>query len=103
MDSLLGSLFVTVVATAGVLAFAYVFLRVLKRYQIGTGSRGEGDSDALEFVRSLPLGTRERVTVVRYRGETFMLGVAGGNVTLIRHWAAGETPDLPAREPPPPE
>lgn len=78
MNDLLLSLIGLVFATAFVLLLAYVCLRLIKRFQ----PRG-GEGDAIGFMRAVQVGPRERITLVRYRGEVFMLGVAGGSVSLL--------------------
>jgi flagellar protein FliO/FliZ len=37
----------------------------------------------LRFVRALPVGPRERVVVVQYRGEEWVLGVTAGGISLL--------------------
>lgn len=96
-DDLLSGFVFTMLATAFVIALAYASLKLLKRFQTGRAERGEGQDETIAFVRSLPLGTRERVTVVRYRGETLMLGVTAGGISLLARWPDGP----PHRSPPP--
>ena len=88
-------------ATVAVLALAWVVLRLLKRMQHGTGGDGE-----LGFVRSLSVGPRERVTLVTYRDEVFVLGVTAGSITLLarlpREEASSPDAALPAESPDPP-
>lgn len=78
MTEILSAVIGLIVATGFVLALAYVCLRVLRRLQPGRGA-----ADGFDFVRSVAVGPRERVTLVRYRGELFMLGVAAGSVRLL--------------------
>lgn len=78
MTDLILSLAGLVAATVLVLALAWICLRTLKRFQPGAG-----DGDPVSFVRAVPVGPRERVTLVRYRDEVFMLGVSGGSVNLL--------------------
>jgi len=77
-----------------VLAIAWVVLRLLRGRLGGgaSGARGGSDADALRFVRTLQVGTRERVVLVEHRGERFMLGVAAGNVQLLHRFSAESTP-----------
>ncbi len=101
-SELLSSFFFTMLATAFVVALAYVLLRLLKRYQT-RGALGGDNADAnIEFVRSLALGTRERVTVVRFRGELMMLGVTAGGISLLARWEEGDLPPpaVADRDPP---
>ena len=71
---------VTVAAALGlVVLLAYVTLKLLKA---GPGMQG-GSGSPVRFLRSVPVGRNERVTLVAYRGEVFLLGVAQGGVTLL--------------------
>jgi len=75
------SLASTALALCFVLALAWVVLRLIKRLQSGKASSG-GD-DAPHILRSVPLGQRERLVTVRYRGREYLLGVAAGAVSVI--------------------
>jgi len=63
---------------AVVLALVWVTLRILKRTQFGKSS-----DDTLRFMRALPVGNRERVVLIQYRGEEYMLGVTPGGINLL--------------------
>ena len=65
-----------------VLLLAWVAIRLMKRMQLGRGGPGT-PADALRFVRALPVGQRERVVVLHYRGEEWVLGVTAGGITLL--------------------
>ncbi|MGB3723662.1 MAG: flagellar biosynthetic protein FliO [Pacificimonas sp.] len=101
---LLYSFFLTMLATAFVLAIAYVFLRVLRRYQVKGALGAGGAAEPVEFVRSLAVGQRERVTVVRFRGELLMLGVTAGGISLLARYEddADRHPDIPEADDPRP-
>ncbi|HBY43029.1 flagellar biosynthetic protein FliO, partial [Brevundimonas sp.] len=71
--------FLTVlVALALVLGLAFFSIRMLKKVQSGAPS-----GDDIRFIRSLPLGTRERATVVVWRDEVLLLGVTAGGITVL--------------------
>jgi len=76
---------------AVVLVLAWIVLRVLKRSQLGKSS-----DDKLKFVRALPVGSRERVVLVEYRGKEYMLGVTPGGINLLEKRAV--TTELIPRE-----
>jgi flagellar protein FliO/FliZ len=81
MENFASSLVSMLIALALVLALAWVSLRLLKRMQYG---RANGNTqEAMRFVRALPLGQRERVVVMHYRGEEWVLGVTAGGITLL--------------------
>jgi flagellar protein FliO/FliZ len=80
-------------ALALVLALAWIALRLLRGRLAGTAPRALGGSanahsDALRFVRALPVGSKERVVLVEHRGERWLLGVAAGGISTIAHWPA---------------
>jgi len=71
--------FLTVlVALALVLGLAFFSIRMLKKVQSGAPS-----GDEIRFIRSLPLGARERATVVIWRDEVLLLGVTAGGITVL--------------------
>ena len=74
-----------------VCGLAFVVLKLLQRMPGGMGGAGQGAP--VRFLRSLPVGQRERVTLVSYRGEVFMLGVSPGGVTLLARMEEEATPE----------
>ena len=90
--SVLGSIVATVVALLIVLVLAWGALRLLKYMQdrqIG-GIKGE-ETQALRFLRALPVGTRERVMLIEAEGERLLIGVTAGGISLLARWPAGRT------------
>ena len=82
-----------------VLALAWVLLRLLRgRLLARAGSGAGGAQEALQFVRALPVGPKERVVLVDYRGERWMLGVTGGGISVLARFApeGGTAPPSPA-------
>lgn len=75
---LLLDLFTVLIAMALVLGLAFFSIRFLKKVQTGAPS-----GDEIRFVRALPLGPRERATVVIWRDEVLLLGVTAGGVTVL--------------------
>ena len=84
MTEVLSTAIGLILATGLVLVLAYVCLRLLKRFQPGRREAG-----GVEFMRSIAVGPRERVTLIRYREEVFMLGVATGSVRLLARFRDG--------------
>lgn len=79
---MIGEIASTLLALALVLALAYGALRVMRRMQLGTG--GAGPAAELRFLRALPVGPRERLVMVAYRGEVLLVGVSAGGINLLR-------------------
>lgn len=65
-------------ALAIVLGLAFFSLKLLKRFQTGAPS-----DDQIRYLRALPVGQRERLTLVAYRDEVFLLGVTAGQITVL--------------------
>lgn len=74
----LTTLLFSVVALALVLALAWLLLKGLAA--LGK-SRSAGSP--MKIKATMPLGTRERVVVMEYRGSDYLLGVGSGAVSLI--------------------
>jgi flagellar protein FliO/FliZ len=84
----LSSMLALVLALAFVLALAWAFIWLLRKWQDQqTGGLGEGTNDRpIRFLRSLPLGQRERVTMISAHGEVMLIGVCAGSITLLARW-----------------
>jgi flagellar protein FliO/FliZ len=99
IGTILSSVFAVVIVLALVLGIAWGVIWLLKKLQdrqLGTsGTRQEGR--AIRFIRSMPLGQRERVAMIDVGGETMLLGVTAGSITLLARWPGDETPDFPSR------
>lgn len=86
MDTFASQLLSTLLALAFVAALAWASIALLKRLQQGRAGGLSGKQEGeLRFVRALPVGTKERVVVMHYRGEEWLLGVTGGGITLLAH------------------
>jgi flagellar protein FliO/FliZ len=84
MDNFASQLLSTLFALSVVIALAWGGLYFLKRLQPGRfGKPGSAPTTELRFIRALPVGTKERVVVMHYRGEEWLLGVGAGNVRLL--------------------
>lgn len=78
MENFAAELVSTFFALILVLAIAWLVLRFIKRTQFHKSS-----DESLRFLRALPVGSRERVVLVQYRGKEYMLGVTSGGINLI--------------------
>jgi flagellar protein FliO/FliZ len=86
MDNFSGQLLNTLGALAFVGLLAWASIAVLKRLQLGrSGSKGatSANPSELRFIRALPLGTKERVVVLHYQGQEWLLGVTAGSISLL--------------------
>ncbi len=81
----------TALALALVLALAWLALRGLKQLQLRAGAAA-GPGAAPQVLRSTPLGPRERVVVLRHRGQDYLLGVTPASVQLLDRWPADAAP-----------
>jgi flagellar protein FliO/FliZ len=84
----LSSILALALALAFVLGLAWAFIWLMRKWQDHqTGAIGDGANDRpIRFLRSLPLGQRERVTMISAHGEVMLLGVSAGAITLLARW-----------------
>lgn len=94
MDSFVSNFITMMGALAVVIALAWLSLRLLRSRLQPRASPGRGD-EVLRFVRALPVGTKERIVMVEYRGARWMLGVTAGGISTIAHWPAQGGPTTP--------
>ncbi len=80
------------VVLAVVLLIAWGGLNLLRRFQGGRGA--STSTETLRFVRSLSVGSRERVVVMHYRGEEWVLGVTAGSISLLARDPVSVRPDI---------
>jgi flagellar protein FliO/FliZ len=71
----------TAAALVGVLVLAWLGLRLLKR--LHDRQADAGDAPPLQVLRSVAVGPRERLVVVRWRDRELLLGVTGGGITRL--------------------
>lgn len=84
-SSSITTLLFAVVALAVVLALAWLLLKGLA----ALGQRGSANAP-MRIKATLPLGSRERLIVVEYRDNDYLLGVSSGTITKIdRHASTG--------------
>lgn len=74
-------LLTTFIALGVVLALAWFTLRALKRMQYGKTT-----DDKLRFLRALPVGARERIVLVQYRNQEYLLGITPGGISLLEKY-----------------
>ena len=91
----LSSMLALIIALAFVLGLAWAFIWLLRKWQDQqTGALGDGINDRpIRFLRSLPLGQRERVTLISAHGEVLLIGVCAGSITLLARWPEEKADD----------
>ncbi|HEX6017288.1 MAG TPA: flagellar biosynthetic protein FliO [Burkholderiaceae bacterium] len=89
MESFAMSFVSMLLALGVVIAIAWLALRLLRnRLQPRAKAGSPGTDETLRFVRALPVGAKERVVIVEYRGARWMLGVTAGGINTIAQWPA---------------
>jgi flagellar protein FliO/FliZ len=90
LGTVISSILAIVLALAFVLGLAWGAIWLLKKIQDRQlGVKGEIDPrDNINFIRSMPLGQRERVTLIEMDGERLLLGVTAGGISLLARWPA---------------
>ena len=88
LGAFLSSILALVLALAFVLGLAWGVIWLLRKLQDQQmGMKGDDANDRpIRFLRSLPLGQRERVTLIETRGEIMLIGVCAGSITLLARW-----------------
>ncbi len=85
IGTVISSILAVVLSLGFVLGLAWGAIWLLKKLQdrqMGVGSNGD-DPDAIRFLRSMPLGQRERVALIEVDGERLLLGVTTGGISLL--------------------
>jgi flagellar protein FliO/FliZ len=88
VGTVFSSILAVVLALGLVLGLAWGAIWLLKKVQdrqlgIDKDNPGRGD---IRFLRSLPLGQRERVALIEVDGERILLGVTAGGISKLAHW-----------------
>lgn len=97
VGTVFSSILAVVIALALVLGLAWGAIWLLKKVQdrqlgIDKDNPGRGD---IRFLRSLPLGQRERVALIEVDGDRILLGVTAGGISKLAHWPGDEGAVLP--------
>lgn len=89
----------TLIALTVVVVIAWACLALLRRFQQGRlPGRPPAPGHDLRFVRALPVGAKERVVVVQYRGDEWLLGVTTGGITLLSRTPLAASSPTPTPE-----
>lgn len=91
MGAVFSSLLAVVFALIVVLALAWGAIKLLRTWQDRFQSSGEEGGQPIRFLRAMPLGQNERVALIEANGETMLVGVTTGSITLLARWPEGET------------
>ena len=86
--AVISSIMAVVLSLGLVLGLAWGAIWLLKKVQdrqLGLDKDGSDRGD-IRFLRSLPLGQRERVTLIELDGERMLLGVTAGGISLLARW-----------------
>lgn len=90
LGAVLSSILAVVLALGFVLGLAWGAIWLMKKVQdrqLGVTGKLSARDD-IHFLRSLPLGQRERVTLIELDGERLLLGVTAGGISLLARWPA---------------
>jgi len=82
------SLLFTLLALVFVLVIAWFAIRLLAR--IGMGKTGGG---RLRILQTVPVGTRERLVLVRFDNQDYLIGVTTGGMTVVDTHDALHSPE----------
>ncbi len=88
IGAVFSSIMAVLLSLALVLGLAWGAIWLLKKLQdrqLGVGGVAN-DSENIKFVRSLPLGQRERVALIEINGERLLLGITAGGISLLARY-----------------
>ncbi len=83
MESSPTTLIFTVIALIFVLILAWALLRALSRFSPGSKADGR-----IQILQTVPLGPRERLVLVRFDADEFLLGVSSGGINVVKSRSA---------------
>jgi flagellar protein FliO/FliZ len=87
--TVMSSILAVTLALAFVLTLAWGTIFLLKKWQDRQldESEASGTDWSIRFLRAMPLGQRERVALIEVRGETFLLGITAGSMSVLQRWS----------------
>jgi flagellar protein FliO/FliZ len=96
LGTVISSIFAVVIALALVLGLAWGAIWLLKKLQDRQLGIVDGDEERghIRFIRAMPLGQRERVTLIELDGERLLLGVTAGGISLLARWPAKDSESM---------
>jgi flagellar protein FliO/FliZ len=95
MNNLTSSITSTLMALIFVGILAWLGIWLLKRLQQGgLIKKGVPNPEQLRFVRALAVGAKERLVVVHYRNQEWLLGVGSASITVLEKYPL----DLPVSD-----
>lgn len=97
--TVLSSLLAVTIGLGFVLGLAWIVLKALRHWQDRFQGNDEDGERPIRFLRAMPLGQTERVALIEVRGETLLVGVTTGGISLLKSWPAGATPPAPVTRP----
>ncbi len=100
LGTVISSIIAMVVALALVLAMAWGAIWLIKKVQDRQlGVRDDlAATRTMHFVRSMPLGQRERIVLVEVGDREMLLGVTAGGINLLADWPVADRIDAGLRD-----
>ncbi len=83
MNNFISELIVVIFALVIVSVLAWVVLRAMKSMYSGKFKNGK-----VEIISSVPIGTRERILIIKHRNNEYVLGVTAGGISLLDKYPA---------------
>ncbi len=84
-NNFIGELLFVGLALIVVSILAWLVLRAMKSMYSGKFRAGK-----VEIISSVPIGTRERILIIRHRSHEYVLGVTAGGISLLDKYPAEE-------------
>jgi flagellar protein FliO/FliZ len=94
LGTVISSIFAIIIALALVIAMAWGAIWIIKKIQDRQlGVRDDLSPErGMHFIRSMPLGQRERIVLVEVGDRELLLGVTAGGINLLADWPISTAP-----------
>jgi flagellar protein FliO/FliZ len=101
LGTVVSSIFAIIIALALVIAMAWGAIWIIKKIQDKQmGVRDDLSPErGMHFIRSMPLGQRERIVLVEVGDRELLLGVTAGSINLLADWPVNGTSAADALSP----
>ncbi len=100
LGTVFSSIVAMIIALALVLALAWGAIWVIKKVQDRQlGVRDDlATTRTMHFIRSMPLGQRERIVLVEVGDREMLLGVTAGGINLLADWPIADRSESDAKD-----
>lgn len=84
MENFATELLFVIFALILVSVLAWLVIKAMKAMQVGSNKSGA----RIKVLSTMPVGTRERILIIQYNDNEYMLGVTSGGISLLDKYPA---------------